>query len=1022
MPAAVILYSIMIISAAPGAGSAREPQKNPVRFTTERSPENYAGKLLEIAGVTMAPAAVDTFHIAMFDFEPTDWQGWSSVDETAQKGTFFQVDDFAGLGGGDFGRLVPIEGTKSAWCGARQADNFYMCGWGSAPGYGNGWDQSLGTVRFSVVGQVTISCHVRYDTEPDFDLLSIEYSSGALSPWTELESFDGTGETVVTSTYLPPIAATKLRFHFVSDGAWSDEDGLHNTDGAAIIDSITVSDSRGVIDFEDFESATAGDRTAGIWQAFDGEGFGSYASLGHALQDKDPCNANTGAMIVFWNSYCPPSVEYPGLYVTPFCNTTPDGQEICQKEYVVSPPIDMTRYSTGLDENQDAAIAPADLEDLGGTLLDFTVYADLPYANLVYYDWMVREIVDGCPGQWQDRGFGYGGANSDYLFSRNRIDDLVDADTIQVAFRAIDLCAIWFDVYGDCAEHTTSPYFDNVEILRYKTNGPQWYYRAFDLFQDNFPSASDIESYVRADAANDINSNSNPLIRPGDSIVVNCDSPLGGGIAEDAGGARVYMHVKCTYLCWDELKPAQLAGPALEGTYGRYVSDDGTWTIIQGDTAMTPAGNPVSGRYMFDLNDSLFTRGYMIEYYFKAYDNEGETTTLPENAETVPDYPYNNGSYLFEFTCLPTLDVISLYVDDCDGTGSNEGIEQIYVDATMDAWGAEYTMDRYDVSAPASMAGNGLVSRAKLEHLLEAYSGIFWDSGDLSQGTIGGGIGYGDDKNDDCQFLIDFLDNNTSVNTGLLVAGDNVASEVSTYGSAASQELLGDWCGISVVGASYFDLTGGMEEGIVNPLLTGLNHCAGLSFYLDGGCPGINDFDVLEKTAPAQYFFAYPDYGGQSRYAGIGNSLTNSVANDVRTAWLGFSFMNIRNGNPGVPARNLLAYRVIREWLQFVGSREDITGADIPVATALGRSYPNPFNPATMISFDLAAKGQVSIRIYNVAGQLVRTLVDGERGAGRYSETWDGKNDAGSSLGSGVYFLKMKAGSFESSRKLVLLR
>jgi len=52
----------------------------------------------------------------------------------------------------------------------------------------------------------------------------------------------------------------------------------------------------------------------------------------------------------------------------------------------------------------------------------------------------------------------------------------------------------------------------------------------------------------------------------------------------------------------------------------------------------------------------------------------------------------------------------------------------------------------------------------------------------------------------------------------------------------------------------------------------------------------------------------------------------------------------------------------------------------------------------------------------------VRTLVDGEREAGSYSEIWNGRSDAGSSLGSGVYFLKMKAGPFESSRKLVLLR
>lgn len=579
------------------------------------------------------------------------------------------------------------------------------------------------------------------------------------------------------------------------------------------------------------------------------------------------------------------------------------------------------------------------------------------------------------------------------------------------------------------AGHTTSPYTDNIEILRYETNGPQWYYRAFDLFQDNFPSTSDIESYVRADAAKDINPADDPSIRPGDSIVVSCDSPLGGGIAVDGGGPRVYMHVKCSYLGHDGLKPAQLAGPALEGTYGHYVSDDGTWTIIQGDTAMTPAGNPVAGLYMFDLNDSLFTRGYMIEYYFKAYDNEGETTTLPENAETAPEYPYYNGSYLFEFTCLPTRNTETLYVDHCDGAGSWEGLEQVYVDATFDVVMPEDIIpDRYDVLAPSSMVGNGLASRARIEHFIWGaswgYKGIFWDSGDLSTGTMGGGSDWSADKVDDCLFLVDYLENTIAdYPRYLCIVGENVAAEVSSYGSPAAQELLGQWCGVSLVSESFFELTGGSEGGTLNPFITGLGCGTDVDFYLDGGSPGINNFDVLEKTEAADYLFAYPDYEGQDYYAGICNSTVNGSGVEVRTVWLGFSYMSIRNGEEGMPVRNYVAIRTGRCCTQMLPSpNEDITGADIPVATALGRSYPNPFNPATMISFDLAAKGPVSIRIYNVAGQLVRTLVNGERGAGRHSETWDGKNDAGYLLGSGVYFLKMKASSFESSRKLVLLR
>jgi len=67
------------------------------------------------------------------------------------------------------------------------------------------------------------------------------------------------------------------------------------------------------------------------------------------------------------------------------------------------------------------------------------------------------------------------------------------------------------------------------------------------MFQDNFPESEfDLSGWVRADAANDLNPNDDPVIRPGDSIVVGCTSPLGEGIAEDPllGGPAIYMHVK----------------------------------------------------------------------------------------------------------------------------------------------------------------------------------------------------------------------------------------------------------------------------------------------------------------------------------------------------------------------------------------------------------------------------------------------------------------------------------------------
>ncbi|MBU8922372.1 MAG: hypothetical protein KOO63_11200, partial [Bacteroidales bacterium] len=990
--ARIVVVTCLVLSFPFSNSIAREPETKPVLLQKEWSKEDYAGALYELTGNVMAPAAVDTFHIVKYDFEMRDWQGWTSFDQTAQYDTFWHVDDFVGLGGGDYGRLTPLEGGKSMWCGVRPGVGPYMCGWNEAPGYGNRWDQSLVTDPFSFLGGVTISFRVRVDSEEEYDFLRIEYNKYFIMPWEELVALDGVVDTVISCFFAPPSAMTKLRFNFSSDGAWSDEDGLWNSDGACIIDSITISDTRGTIDFEDFESADVGDRAVGIWYADTKESFGTYANLRGGILDSDPCNQNSSTMIAFWDNTCFPSLEYPGMYVTPWCISPLYGEDdICQREDVISPVIDMTKYSSGRDEFQDLTISPVDQADLGGAFLTFTVYGDLPYGNCVYYNWSVRSIVNGCPGQWKDRGFGYGGGHRDYYFSRYGIADLLDSDSIQVSLQIMDMCDVFFDSYGDCAEHTPSPLFDNVEILRYKTNGPQWQYRALDLFQDNFPSGTDIESWIRADAANDIRHYDDPVIDPGDSIVLTCTSPLGGGIEEDAGGARVYMHVKCEYIGHDLLK-ADISGPSLEGSYGSYLSDDGIWTIIQADTARTSWGNPARDKYMFDLNDSLLTRGYVVEYYFKAYDVAGESTTLPEDAAT---------GYYFEFTCLPTLNSQNLYVDDFDGRGSTKGIVQDYWDATIRS--VFFTLpDRYDVNSSIYQVSNGPGSRAKIEHLLAAYQGIIWDSGDLDSGTITGENNE-TDKSNDCRLLIDWLDQLLYHKSGLLVMGDGVAADLHLNGSVDGAELLTDYCGVNFVHDSYFDMTGGSGGGMVNPLITGLYIFPSLDFYIDGSCPVIKDFDVLEKTESGTYLLQYPDFGGTPYYAGIGNTFVNSEGTTVRTAWFGFSFMHVRNGDGGTLKRNILLHKMLRYWLDTKAAPEDLTGEDIPAVTALARNYPNPFNPSTTLKFDMAKKGHVSLKIYNVAGQLVRMLINEERDAGGYSEVWDGTSDSGSKVASGVY-------------------
>jgi hypothetical protein len=96
--------------------------------------------------------------------------------------------------------------------------------------------------------------------------------------------------------------------------------------------------------------------------------------------------------------------------------------------------------------------------------------------------------------------------------------------------------------------------------------------------------------------------------------------------------------------------------------------------------------------------------------------------------------------------------------------------------------------------------------------------------------------------------------------------------------------------------------------------------------------------------------------------------------------------------------------------------------ADVPGAATLGHNYPNPFNPETTIPFSLDRAARTTLSIYNATGQRVRVLVDDHRPAGPYEIAWDGRDEMARPVSSGVYFVKLQAGDFSVSRKLVLLK
>jgi flagellar hook assembly protein FlgD len=90
--------------------------------------------------------------------------------------------------------------------------------------------------------------------------------------------------------------------------------------------------------------------------------------------------------------------------------------------------------------------------------------------------------------------------------------------------------------------------------------------------------------------------------------------------------------------------------------------------------------------------------------------------------------------------------------------------------------------------------------------------------------------------------------------------------------------------------------------------------------------------------------------------------------------------------------------------------------------TRIERVYPNPFNPTTTIEYSLARRTHVEIRVIDVAGRVVATLLDGPAGPGAARVTWDGTTDDGHHAASGVYFVNLVADGLADSRKAVLLK
>ncbi len=138
-------------------------------------------------------------------------------------------------------------------------------------------------------------------------------------------------------------------------------------------------------------------------------------------------------------------------------------------------------------------------------------------------------------------------------------------------------------------------------------------------------------------------------------------------------------------------------------------------------------------------------------------------------------------------------------------------------------------------------------------------------------------------------------------------------------------------------------------------------------------------------------------------------------------SFLSFAFENISTAAPDPNNQKTLVGRIIT-WSDAIAT--GVEDGEVEVArVSLGQNFPNPFNPVTTIEYAVPADaGRVSLTVHNVNGQVVRTLVDGRVSPGSHTVAWDGTDDAGKSVSSGIYFSRLTAADDTAFMKMTLLK
>ncbi|MBE0567514.1 MAG: T9SS type A sorting domain-containing protein [Krumholzibacteria bacterium] len=935
------------------------------------------------------------------------WNGWTHGDYTQPTETYWHVDTYN-----------VVSGTYSAWCGDLA---FPACSAGDpVGGYGTNWNEILewrGTVANSSLScTVNVSAVVNHDTETAYDycyLSFVKYDQPLVNAW--VADGVGVGVHVNTQTIYTPADylgqggdEVVVQFRFVSDGGASDQDCGWQGAGAMQLDDVVIALSNGSGYSHDFE-----DGTLGQFQPVLPDGVGDFTRLWTGLQDLDPCAGNNSVQAAFIDD----GIVVPGTGGSPCINWCygPNG-------FIINVTGGLAGPDGHLHNFIESPIMAWPEGDYDGAALWYDVYrhedlsADSPG---VAFLWGVRSTASDDPADilgmpWRDRNFlEIGGP--DYLRFLDECTDLLEPGRKWVQIQL----SVWeigwaFGYEGNDA--TPAPYFDNVRLAAYPFSGPGMATREIDLANDGFPAIGEVstmflgDNSVRFDMARNISLPLHQRNDPGDSITVDI-VPVRSGAAL-TGAPRLYYRLRTNPL-FDPYRTAGL--PAVGYVEGVPAANGGT---VQ------------PGRWAFDLPDTGFLfPGDVLHYYVQATDEVGglaQTSTLPADTTGFSDFDdllvYDPG---YVVRGLPTLTERvgepgtyetpgMLFWNDF---GNRGGRNDWYTSFRNLGLVAGRDFDVYYTNGPSSGVGNGLGGRATQFHL-DWYDDMLYTSGDLSAFTLANGD-YSKDPGQDAQLLAQWL---LPGGRDIYLSGDDLATDLAQSGSVTGA-FLENQMGLSLVSSDLRPLIGGQVAPVVlaeggNPVFATTT-----SWLAYGGCVVINVFDAVQPVGGAIRLAQFASPSGVGNAYGYSAATLNIIPSGSRVVSMPYDFNFIWHDAdaPSVATGRVNVLREILAYFGVSGDPGDISG--VPEARPFAvRNFPNPFNPATSIEYSLPRRGHLSLKVFNVRGELVRTLVDEVRDQGTGTATWDGTNDLGRQVPSGVYFYEARTGGQVKVHKMALVK